>query len=377
MKFAVTKPRRAPLANMAQGLSPGEVVEDKPEVKQEEWHENLNVRLICKDCREDPPNLTEDHSSGDTICASCGMVLAERSIDTSSEWRTFRNDDQAGGDDPSRVGDGPNALLNGAQLSTGIAYGDGMRSKELHRAQNKTNMDKGNKALLQAYKEIGSYCEVWQLPPAVQETAKHIYKDAEESRQFKGKSTLGLQAGCIFLACRKHNVPRSFREVTELTQVSKKEVGRVFKKLEEFLMKRDKDNNGATTMVGGGQTVFNNKYEGSVASSPADMCRRYCNMLGLDMTTKVPQTAEDLATVVYNSASLAGRSPLSQAAACIYMASHLMGLPKNAKDIQNVAHVSDSTIRQAYKLLWLEKDTLITPELIARGADVTRLPKPN
>jgi len=195
---------------MAQGLSPGELPDEPIEQKEEEWRENLNVRLICKDCRMDPPDLREDHQSGDLICNECGLVLQQRFIDTSSEWRTFSNDDQ-GNDDPSRVGDGPNALLNGAQLNTGIAFGDGgMRSRELNRAQNKANLDKGNKALLQAYKQIGALCEGWQLPNAVSDTAKHIYKDAEESRLFKGKSQEALIAGCVFLACRKNGVPRSF-----------------------------------------------------------------------------------------------------------------------------------------------------------------------
>ncbi|KAK1031779.1 transcription initiation factor IIB, partial [Friedmanniomyces endolithicus] len=117
---------------MAQVLSPGAIPDPEPQPKQqEEWLENLNVKMICKDCKEDPPELYEDHSSGDLMCANCGLVMMQRTVDMSSEWRTFSNDDQ-GNDDPSRVGDGPNSLLNGAQLNTSIAFGDGMKSRELH-----------------------------------------------------------------------------------------------------------------------------------------------------------------------------------------------------------------------------------------------------
>jgi len=74
-------------------LSPGEVYEAAPApVKDDEWQEDLNVALICPDCKENPPNLVEEFSAGDTICGSCGRVLAERTIDTRSEWRTFSND---------------------------------------------------------------------------------------------------------------------------------------------------------------------------------------------------------------------------------------------------------------------------------------------
>lgn len=86
-----------------------------------------------------PPNLVEEFSSGDMVCGSCGLVLGDRIIDTRSEWRTFANDDQ-GNDDPSRVGDSINPLLNGSQLETSIGFGEGMRSRELHRAQNRTQV---------------------------------------------------------------------------------------------------------------------------------------------------------------------------------------------------------------------------------------------
>jgi transcription initiation factor TFIIB len=393
-----TKPvNRKPLATMAQVLSPGAVPDPVHMPEKEEWRENLNVRLICKDCRDDPPDLYEDHASGDLVCANCGLVLQQRVIDQSSEWRTFSNDDQ-GNDDPSRVGDGPNSLLNGAQLNTNIAFGDGgMRSKELHRAQNKSSHDKGNKGLLQAYKQIGALCDGWQLPTSVSDTAKHLYKDADESRVFKGKSQEALIAGCVFLACRRNNVPRSFREVMELTKVSKKEIGRTFKLLENFLMHREKEKEGQTSIVAGGKSicplslaevqelllnahesgmvVANETYKGSGTADPGDLCARYCSMLG--MSAKATNLAIALANKTSTTGALAGRSPLSAAAACIYMAGHLVGEPKNAKEIQQVAGVSDSTIRHAYKLMWQDRAKIITDEMTARGAQPEKLPTPS
>ncbi|KAK3117099.1 transcription initiation factor IIB [Teratosphaeriaceae sp. CCFEE 6253] len=365
---------RKPLATMAQVLSPGALPEPMVQPKQEPWLENLNVKMICKDCKEDPPELYEDHSSGDLMCANCGLVLAERTVDMSSEWRTFSNDDQ-GNDDPSRVGDGPNSLLNGAQLNTSIAFGDGMKSRELHRAQNKANLDKGNKNLLMAYKQIGALCDGWHLTGTVSDTAKHLFKDADESRLFKGKSQEALIAGCVFLACRRNQVPRSFREVMELTKVSKKEIGRTFKTLEQFLMNRDKESNKQKITVAGGQVAAQPEYQGTSTAAPQELCARYCD--ALNMTHQVSYVATALATRMTELGILAGRSPLSSAAACIYMAGHLMGQVKSAKDIQAVARVSDSTIRHAYKLLYQDKDKLITEEVLARGADKERLPKPS
>lgn len=240
----------------AQVLSPGAIIEPEPQVEApQEWRRNLSVRIMCPECREDPPNLIEDSQAGDTICESCGIVLAQRGIDLRAEWRTFANDDQ-GNDDPSRVGDAPNLLLNGSQLQTNIAYNDGsLRSKELQRAQSRSTADKGNKNLLQAFKQIGAYCDSYQLTQVIADGAKHIYKDAEESKLFKGKSQEALIAGCIFLSCRRNGVPRSFREIFEMTQVSKKDIGRTFKLLEKFLMNQEKSQGGKATVIANGKSL--------------------------------------------------------------------------------------------------------------------------
>lgn len=374
-EFRLSKPiARRPLAEMAQVMSPGAVMPPQALSKDEEWSENLNVRLICKDCREDPPNLYEDHASGDLLCDSCGLVLQQRSIDQSSEWRTFSNDDQ-GNDDPSRVGDGPNALLNGAQLNTNIAFGDGgMRSRDLNRAQNKVNLDKGNKNLLQAYKQIGALCDGWQLPTIVSDTAKYIYKDADESRLFKGKNMDVLTASCVFIACRRHKYTRSFREAMELTRVSKKEIGRTFKALEQFLHRLEQEKKGTSTMLGGGLVVSNEQYHGSGSTDPSELCPRYCSDLNLDQ-----RTSNIAAAVVENMkkiGALAGRSPLSATAACIFMACQLTDKSRTAKEIGEIARVSDSTIRGAYKILYKDRGRLVTEELLLKGADISKLVDP-
>ncbi|KAF2723135.1 cyclin-like protein [Polychaeton citri CBS 116435] len=363
---------------MAQVLSPGAVpdVEPKPSLTQDdEWYANLNVKVLCKECREDPPELYEDHQSGDLICASCGLVLQQRAVDQSSEWRTFANDDQ-GNDDPSRVGDGPNSLLNGDQLATQVGFGEGgIKAKELARAQNKSNLDKGNKNLLSAYKQIGALCDGFQLPSAIADTAKHLYKDASESSIFKGKTQDTLIASCIFLACRRNGNGRTFREIMELTNVSKKEIGRTFKNLEKFLMDRDKAQKGAAAkVVAGGVVVHNEAYKSTESANPADLCDRYCNML--EMTIKAQNIARRIAENMVSKGALAGRSPLSSAAACIYMAGLLMGEVRTPKQIQDVAKVSDSTIRHAYKLLYGQKDRIIDDAILERGANLENLTKP-
>lgn len=358
---------------MSHALSPGEIPDFDPvPVESNEWRENLSVKMLCPDCKEDPPNLYDDHQSGDTLCDSCGLVLSARGIDTRAEWRTFANDDQ-GNDDPSRVGDAPNPLLNGNQLETSIAFGDGsMRSKELHRAQNKANSDKNNKGLLQAFKQIGAFCDSIALPAIVSDGAKHIYKDAEESKSFKGKSQDALIAGCIFISCRRNNVPRTFREVYNLTRVSKKEIGKVFKMLEKFL--QDKTRRQQPVTIANGVVGLNEEYKSTQTTDPSQLCGRYCDRLSLD--NKCVNLAQDIAQKMSAMGALAGRSPVSAAAVSIYMASYLLGTPRTASEISTKITVSDSTIKNAYKSLHKHREELVGAEWQEKGAKLDRLPAP-
>jgi len=336
-----------------------------PADKGAEWSENLNMTMMCKDCKEFPPNLIEEFSSGDMVCGSCGLVLGDRIVDTRSEWRTFSNDDQ-GNDDPSRVGDGANPLLNGSQLQTTIAFGDGnARSRDLLRAQGKSANDKATKGLLAAYKEIGAHCDAVNIPKNVSDTAKHLFKLVDDAKAFKGKSQEAIVAGCIFIACRQCGVPRTFREIYALTKVSKKDIGRTFKALEKFFA-QDSAGKVAMANAAGGNLQSTDTYQTTTSTNAKDLCTRYCSQLGLKSQQFV-KVSQGLADKMSTVGDLAGRSPLSVAAACIYMASFLLGKGKTPKEISQVAGVSDGTIRTAYKYLYQERERLIEPDWIADG----------
>lgn len=114
-------------------------------------------------------------------------------------------------------------------------------------------------------------------------------------------------------------------------------------------------------------------YNKTTSTAAEDLCIRYCSNLGLQ-GQQIVKISQALANKVSLVGELAGRSPLSIAAACIYMASHLIGQPKTPKDISIVAGVSDGTIRTAYKFLYQEREKLIEKEW---GVSMSNLPQIN
>lgn len=332
------------------------------------FQEDLSNVLCCPDCREFPPNLVEEFSSGDMVCESCGVVVGSRIIDNRSEWRTFANDDQ-GGDDPSRVGGPQDEFLDAEALSTTVAFSESKAHKALSRTQNNAVQDKSQKGLQQAYKEILNLCEAINMGTNVSNAAKHIFKLVDKHKFMRGKPQEAVIAGCIFIACRQNNVPRTFREIFALTSVSKKEVGRVFKQLQSFLQKlQDTDTEGAVGL----NTVAN--YENHSVGAD-ELCGRYVSNLGFKNQQRIAKISRSLAEQAQDISALAGRSPLSVAAACIYMACHFVGEARSSVPIAKQAGVSDGTVKTAYKYLFAAREQLIKEEWLVDGASMDNLPQ--
>ena len=91
-------------------------------------------------------------------------------------------------------------------------------------------------------------------------------------------------------------------------------------------------------------------------------------------SVKISNIATVLAQQANDVPTLAGRSPLSVAAACIYMACHLVGEPRASGPIAKTTGVSDGTVKTAYKLLYASRDQLIKKEWLDEGAKIENLP---
>ncbi|CAH2355736.1 transcription initiation factor IIB [[Candida] railenensis] len=319
---------------------------------------NLNITLTCPECKIYPPDLIERFSEGDIVCGSCGLVLSDRVVDTRSEWRTFSNDDQ-NGDDPSRVGDAGNPLLDTEDLSTMISYvPENTRvGRELNRAQSKSLVDKKDNALSAAYAKISQMCDGYQLPKIVQDGAKEVYKLVYDERRLRGKSQESIMAAAIFIGCRKASVARTFKEIWALTNVPRKEIGKVFKIMNKILQEKNEANPNAYSLIQDNMQT--------TQTSAEDLIRRFCSHLGL--STQVTNAAEYIARQCKEVGVLAGRSPITIAATVIYMAALVFGADLQPSKIAEKTGVSDGTIKTSYKVMYEERQKLIDPLWIESG----------
>ncbi|KAJ3500592.1 hypothetical protein NLJ89_g9724 [Agrocybe chaxingu] len=320
---------------------------------------DLAVRLICPECRDPNPNIVEEFGSGDLVCGNCGLVLGDRIVDTRSEWRTFANDE---GDDPSRVGAASDPLMEGMeQLDTVISFRDGGSgiARELQRAASRSQSSRSERNILTAFRDISSWCDQFSLPKTISDIAKQLYKRSDEEKLLRGKPLDAVIAACIFIACRQAHVPRTFREICNLTHVSKKILGQCYKALEQ-----------AFNLSPGAST---NTSSSSPSTGPETLLVRYCNHL--DLPPNVQSICSDIIVAARKHGIADGRSPVSIAGGAIYFTCLLLGKVKSVRDISMVAGVSEGTIKLVYRLYYAEKEKLVKQDWIDEGkAKLDRLP---
>jgi len=330
-----------------------------PRIVAPTYGPDLSVRLICPECRDPNPEIAEEFGSGDLVCRNCGLVLGDRIVDTRSEWRTFANDE---GDDPSRVGAASDPLMEGReQLDTVVSFRDGGSgmARDLQRAASRAPSSRAERNLLTAFRDISSWCDQFSLPKTISDIAKQLYKRSDEEKLLLGKPLDAVIAACIFIACRQAHVPRTFREICNLTHVSKKILGQCYKALEQ-----------AFNLTPGASATTSTP---SPSSGPENMLARYCNHL--DLPPNVQSICSDIIVEARKHGIADGRSPVSIAGGAIYFTCHLLGKTKSLRDISAVAGVSEGTIKLVYRLYFHERERLVKKEWIEDGkADLARLP---
>ncbi|KAK4392472.1 Transcription initiation factor IIB-2 [Sesamum angolense] len=287
----------------------------------------------CTDCKRNT-EVVFDHAAGDTVCSECGLVLEARSIDETSEWRTFADD--SGDHDPNRVGGPVNPLLGDAALSTVISRAANGSNGDASMARLQNRGGDPDRAIVLAFKTISNMADRLSLVTTIKDRASEIYKRLEDQKCTRGRNLEALVAACIYIACRQEGKPRTVKEICSIVAgATKKEIGRA----KEFIVKQLK--------------------------------RRFCSNLG--MSNEEVKAVQE--TVQKSGDFDIRRSPISIAAAIIFMITQLSDSKKPLRDISIATTVAEGTIKNAYKDLYPHAAKII-PQWYAKDRDLKNLSSP-
>ncbi|KAK4319023.1 hypothetical protein Pmani_010002 [Petrolisthes manimaculis] len=186
------------------------------------------------------------------------------------------------------------------------------------------------------------------LPKTIVDRANAYYKQVHDGKYLKRRSYEAIASAALYIACRKEGVPRTFKEICTVSKVNKKEIGRCFR-----LMVKASDT----------QVSF---------ISSKDFMSRFCS--NLNLPTSVERAATNIAIMAVNLDIVPGRSPISIAAAAIFMASQATNDKKTQKEIGDVTGVADVTIKQSYRLMYPHAKILF-PDDFKFSVSIEQLPQ--
>ena len=270
----------------------------------------------CPECGS--KNLITDPKHAELYCADCGVVIAENLVDPGPEWRSY-DEEQA----LKRVRTGPpmSYRIHNKGLSTSVPEVL-TRTKKLRGI---INMDSSEKILSFALGEIDRMASALKLPTEIREATSVLYRRAAKQNLIKGRSIEELASAMLYIVCRQYHVPRTLKEIEQVSRVPLRKIRRAY----IFLVRR----------LG-------------IKLAPADPAQyvpRFCSELGL--SDAIRERAIEILKANESAGTAKGWGPTGTAAAAIYLAANLSGVSVSEKDIAKVAGTTPITIRNRCKEL--------------------------
>ena len=297
---------------------------------------NKNIKIIeesvkCPKCNS--THLTKDHSRAELVCDGCGLVIDAEIIDHGPEWRAFDTEQR---EKRARVGAPMTYTIHDKGLSTTIgwqnrdAYGRSIPTRNraqlyrLRKWQNRTRISDGTERnLAQALTALDRMSSSLGLPRNVRETAAMIYRKAVRQKLIRGRRIDGVTASVLYAACRQCNVPRTLDEISNVSNIKKKEIGRNYRNISRQLKLK------------------------LLPTTPQDYVSRFSNRLKL--SSEVQEKTFEILKKAGREELTSGRGPTGLASAALYIASVLCGERRTQREVAEMAGVTDVTIRNRYK----------------------------
>ncbi len=270
----------------------------------------------CPECGS--KNLITDPQHAEVYCGDCGIVIAENLVDLGPEWRSY-DDEQAA----RRIRTGPpmSYRIHNKGLSTPLPESL-TRTKRLRGI---ISMDSSEKILSFALGEIDRMASALKLPTEIREATSVLYRQAAKQNLIKGRSIEELVSAMLYIACRQYGVPRTLKEITQVSRMPLRKIRRAY----IFLVRK-----------------LGIKL---APAEPAQYVPRFCSELGL--SDAIRERAVEILKSDEGTGAAKGWGPTGTAAAAIYFAANLSGVSISEKDIARVAGTTPITIRNRYKEL--------------------------
>lgn len=306
--------------------------------------------MKCPECGCE--KFVRDERHGEVLCAKCGLVIEDKIVDTSQEWRAFDHEQRS---KRERTGSAITLTKHDKGLTTMIGrsgYADLYQLSPKKRAEvyrlrrwQQQISSATERNLRYALSELDRMSSFLSLPKNVKEQAAMVYRQVVEKGLVRGRSMESVVAAAVYIACRKYGVPRTLDEIADSSGLKKREIGRTYRFVTREL---------AIKMV---------------PTRPEEYVPRFASALGL--SGEIQSKSIDILKEASDMELVSGRGPTGVAAAAIYIAATISGERRTQREVAEVAGVTEVTIRNRYKELVEELGIEISEPEVAATAEAS------
>jgi len=294
------------------------------------YSSGYDVKCQLDTCKTYP--VVTDSDRGEVFCGGCGLVLVQNLDDTSHENRSYSSEDFMKN---ARTGPATSLTMFDRGLSTVIGTnkdfsGNSLSSKTKFEFNRLRTWDQRSKSrttssLSKAFTLLHGMKTKIGVPNNVVENAAYIYRKAVNAKLTRGRTMASLIAASLYASCRQNNIPRTLDDIAAAGNVERRILSRdlrtIIKKLGLNL----------------------NQYD------TASFIVKISNNMNLSEKTK--RDAFGILKRCEDERITAGKHPVAQAAASLYIACIVNGEKISQKKFSIESGVSDVTIRNRATLI--------------------------
>lgn len=294
------------------------------------YSSDYDVKCQLDTCKTYP--VITDSERGEIICGGCGLILVQNISDTLNESNGYTLE---GFLKITRMGAPTSLTMHDRGLSTVIGTnkdfsGNALSSKtkyEFNRLRTWDQRSKSRKTAIfsRAFTLLHGMKTKLGVPDSVVENAAYIYRKIVNAKLTRGRTMASLVSASLYAACRENNIPRTLDDVANAGNVERiilsRDLRTIIRKLGLNLNQYD-----TTSFI---SKISNN----------------------MNLKEKIKRDAFKILKRCENEDITAGKHPVAQAAASLYISCIMNGEKISQKKFSVESGVSDVTIRNRAVLI--------------------------
>ncbi len=292
--------------------------------------EEYDVKCELDTCKTYP--IITDSERGEVCCGGCGLVLLQNMEERSHESSGYTQEEFM---KQTRTGPAMSLTMHDKGLSTVIGKNIDSTGRAISsatksafnrlRTWDQRSKSRSTASLSKAFTQLNAMKTKLGIPDSVVENAAYIYRKAVAAKMTRGRTMSSLISASLYAACRSSNTPRTLDDIATAGNVERRTLSRDLRTLIKVLNLTLEQYDTAAFIV------------------------RIANNMNLKEKTK--RDALSILTRSQNEEITAGKHPVAQAAASLYLSCIMNGEKLSQKKFSEVAGVSDVTIRNGATLI--------------------------